>query len=183
MFFVLFCCCCCFFFLSNCFMPHADLRPFFLEVKIEESLLVDKTAKINLKLLRVQKEVMACAERKENFITFKWEPKLNHIRQAIGNTIWNSREHVTAVWYDGLDLSNTFYTAWYNCTCMVSERILFRLLDYWVFFDVAKTNVGLLFVVFVCLFVCFQSFVLCVIWSRLHHSTTPRNYQIITDRT
>ena len=32
---------------------------------------------------------------------------------------------------------------------MVSERILFRVLDYWVFFDVAKTNVGLLFVVFV----------------------------------
>lgn len=61
-------------------------KAFFLEVKIEESQLVDKTVKINLKLLRVQKEVMACAERKENFITFNREPKLNHIRQAIENT-------------------------------------------------------------------------------------------------
>ena len=67
-------------------MPHAELWPF-LEVKIEESLLVDKTVKTNLKLLRVQKEAMACAERIENLITFKGEPKLNHIRQATGNTI------------------------------------------------------------------------------------------------
>lgn len=59
----------------------------FLEVKIEESLLVGKIVKINLKLLRVKKEAIAYAEWIENLITFKWEPKLNHIRQANGNTI------------------------------------------------------------------------------------------------
>ena len=58
---------------------------------------------------------------------------------------------------------------------MGSERILFRVLDYWVFLDVAKTNVDSLF--FVCLFFCVLSIFCITLFGAdctnpQHHETT-----------